>query len=126
MVGVRTATVMFTDLVESTARSTRLGPLRADELRREHFDLVRRVLGAHRGVEIKTLGDGVLGVFDSAVDGVNAAVALQQTLDVTNRANPDALELRVGLSVGEVSVDTDDVFGATVVEASRLCGDAKP
>ncbi len=65
-------------------------------------------------------------MFDSVVDGVNAAVELQQTLDLTNRANPDALELRVGLSVGEVSMDTDDVFGATVVEASRLCGDAKP
>lgn len=126
MAGVRTATVMFTDLVESTARSSRLGPRRADEFRRGHFELVRRVLDAHRGVEIKTLGDGVLGVFDSVVDGVNAAVELQQTLDVTNRANPDALEVRVGLSVGEVSMDTDDVFGAPVVEASRLCRDATP
>lgn len=126
MVGVRTATVMFTDVVASTARSARLGPARAEELRREHFDLLREVLGAHRGVEVKTLGDGVMGVFDSVVDGVNAAVMLHQQLEVTNRANPDALELRVGLSVGEVSTEAGDWFGAAVVEAARLCADAEP
>jgi ubiquinone/menaquinone biosynthesis C-methylase UbiE len=126
MVGVRTATVMFTDVVASTARSSRLGPARAEELRREHFDLLRQVLGAHRGVEVKTLGDGVMGVFDSVVDGLNAAVMLQQQLEMTNRTNPDALELRVGLSVGEVSTEAGDWFGAAVVEAARLCADAKP
>ena len=55
MTAVRTATVMFTDVVESTARSTRLGPARADEMRRDHFDVVRQVLGQHGGVEVKTL-----------------------------------------------------------------------
>ena len=126
MLGVRTATVMFTDVVASTARSVRLGPARAEELRRDHFDLLRQVLGAHRGVEVKTLGDGVMGVFDSVVDGVNAAVMLQQALEATNRANPDALELRVGLSVGEVSSEAGDLFGAAVVESARLCADAQP
>jgi ubiquinone/menaquinone biosynthesis C-methylase UbiE len=126
MASVRTATVMFTDVVASTARSARLGPTRAEELRREHFDLVRQALGEHRGVEVKTLGDGVMGVFDSVVDGVNAAVTLQQALEAANRANPDALELRVGLSVGEVSTEAGDVFGTPVVEAARLCADANP
>lgn len=122
----RTATIMFTDLVASTARAARVGPTRGEELRREHFGLVRGVLREHRGLEVKTLGDGVMGVFDSVADAVTAAAALQQSLEAANRANPDAPELRVGLSVGEVSEEAGDVFGTAVVEAARICAEAAP
>jgi class 3 adenylate cyclase/SAM-dependent methyltransferase len=123
---IRTATVMFTDLVASTARAARLGPVRADALRLEHFELVRRVLDEHGGAEVKTLGDGIMAVFDSVAGAVDAGIALQQTLEAANRTNPDAPELRVGLSVGEVRQDGLDFFGAAVIEAARLCAEAKP
>ena len=123
---LRTATVMFTDVVASTARSSRLGPMRADEHRHEHFELIRGVLRAHRGVEVKTLGDGIMAVFASVADAVDAAVGAQQGVEAANRARPDALELRVGLSVGEVREEAGDYFGAAVVEAARLCADARP
>ena len=67
-----------------------------------------------------------MGVFDSVVDGVNAAVMLQQTLAEANRTNPDSLELRVGLSVDEVSTEAGDVFGTAVIEAARLCVETNP
>ena len=67
-----------------------------------------------------------MGVFDSVVDGVNAAVMLQQTLAEANRTNPDSLELRVGLSVDEVSTEAGDVFGTAVIEAARLCAETNP
>src|SRR5439155_17176937 len=97
---MRTVTVMFTDVVASTARSSRLGPARADRHRQEHFEVLRGVLRAHRGTEVKTLGDGVMAVFASVTDAVDAAVGVQQAVEAANHARPDALELRVGLSIG--------------------------
>ena len=120
----RTATVMFTDLVASTARSVRVGPGRAEELRRAHYDLIRRVLTDHGGIEVKTLGDGVMATFDSVTRAVDAAVGLQQAVQFENRANPDVSELRVGLSVGEVTEDGTDVHGPSVIEAARVCAAA--
>lgn len=117
---------MFTDVVASTARSSRLGPVRADELRQEHFELVRSVLREHRGVEVKTLGDGVMAVFVSVADAVDASVGMQQATAAANRAKPDGLELRVGLSIGELREEAGDYFGAAAVEAARLCADALP
>jgi class 3 adenylate cyclase/SAM-dependent methyltransferase len=122
----RTATIMFTDLVASTARAARVGTTRGAELRREHFRLVRRVLVEHRGTEVKTLGDGVMGVFDSVADAVNASVALQQSLATANRTKPDPLEVRVGLSVGEITDEAGDVFGPAVIEGARLCREPAP
>jgi len=122
----RTATLMFTDVVESTARAVRKGPRQAESERVAHFELVRRVLAEHGGSEVKTLGDGVMAAFDSTVSAVDAAVALQQRLHESNRVNPDSVEVRVGLSVGEVDEADGDLFGPAVVEAARLCAEAAP
>jgi class 3 adenylate cyclase/ubiquinone/menaquinone biosynthesis C-methylase UbiE len=126
MTRTATATVMFTDVVGSTALSARLGVARADDVRHEHFELVRKVLSAHEGEEVKTLGDGVMAVFAGITDAVECAVAIQQAVEVANRARPDALELRIGVSVGELSVESGDYFGPPVIEAARLCADAQP
>ena len=122
---VRTATVMFTDLVASTARSVRVGPGQAEELRRDHYGLIRRVVTEHGGAEVKTLGDGVMATFDSVTRAVDAAVGLQQAVQFEHRANPDTPELRVGLSVGEVTEDGTDVHGPCVIEAARVCAGAR-
>jgi DNA-binding NarL/FixJ family response regulator len=77
------------------------------------------------------MGDGVMALFDSAYDAARAAIALQQTVDrAARRGTGDALEIRIGVNVGEVveadDAGTEDVFGAAVVLAHRLCACAQP
>lgn len=119
-----TVTVVFTDLVGSTAMMSRVGEVAADRLRREHFDLLREPVGTHDGVEVKNLGDGLMVVFTSAADAVAAAVAMQQALWRRNQRADETLEIRVGIAAGDAEVDDGDYFGAPVVQAARLCSAA--
>ena len=113
-------TILFTDLVGSTELLSRLGESAFDEVRRGHFSALRKAINHHGGEEIKTLGDGVLAVFGSAAEAVKCAVAMQQAVggQLPSRATP--LAIRIGLAVGDVTFEEDDVFGAPVVEAARL------
>ncbi len=90
---------------------------------REPFDdLVRDTIAACDGTVIKGLGDGVMAVFESATGAIEGAVALQRAVDAERRAVHSAgLHVRMGLSVGDVHVDGDDMHGMPVVEAARLC-----
>jgi class 3 adenylate cyclase len=118
---IDTATVLFTDVVESTATRARLGEEAADELRLTHDALLRDAIEAQRGVVVKHTGDGVMATFSAAVDAVAAAVGIQQAVDAHNRRSEQArLEVRVGISVGDVTFDGDDCFGLPVIEAQRL------
>jgi class 3 adenylate cyclase len=122
-----TASVLFVDVVGSTELRARLGEERADALTRELEAQIGGVVTEQQGRVVKGLGDGVLAVFDSAVDAVAAAVALQQHAELSGRQDADtAVRLRVGLSAGDVSFDGGDVLGTPVVEASRLCAAAQP
>ena len=70
---------------------------------------------------MKHTGDGVMATFSAAVDAVAAAVAIQQAVDAHNRRQrPERFEVRVGISVGDVTFDGDDCFGLPVIEAQRL------
>jgi class 3 adenylate cyclase len=122
---VGTVTVLFTDLVDSTKLLQR-GAARADELRRTHFDDVRRAIDAHRGVEIKNTGDGIMATFASATDAAAAATTVQQTVDSRRRADPGTPEVRVGIATGEATHEDGDWFGAPVILAARLCAVAEP
>ncbi len=113
--------VLFTDMVGSTALSSSLAADAADELRREHFSILRQAVAAAGGTEVKNLGDGLMVVFASASGALSCAVAMQQGVDRDNRNREQAVGLRVGLSGGEVSNEDDDYFGDPVVEAARLC-----
>ena len=93
-------------------------------LRREHFTRLRGAAAQNSGREVKTLGDGILVVFDSASDAVNCAVAMQQLVDLQGRNRGVPLAIRVGLAVGEVSFEDGDVFGSPVVQAARLVATA--
>jgi class 3 adenylate cyclase len=118
---VGTATVLFTDLVGSTALRARLGEDAADALREKHDALVHGAITSRQGVVVKHTGDGVMATFSAAVDAVAAGVAIQQALDDHNRRGVDErLEVRVGISVGDVSFSEGDCFGLPVVEAQRL------
>ena len=118
----QTATILITDLVGSTELPVRLGEERADLLRRTHDDLLRSSIEAAGGTVVKGLGDGVLAMFPGASDAVGAAVAIRQAAYAHNREAPnEPLDIRVGLSAGDVSIEEADCFGTPVVEASRLC-----
>ena len=120
-----TAIVLFTDLVGSTELRSRLGEDAADVLREQHDALVTGAIKASRGTVVKNLGDGVMATFTGASDAVGAAVAAQQAIDRHNRASSTALEVRIGISAGDVVFEKDDCFGTPVIEAARLCAIAQ-
>lgn len=116
-----TVTVLFTDLAGSTALFSRLGPEAAERLRSQHIQDLRKAVTDHGGETGKDLGDGVMAVFGGAKAGLDAAVAIQQSVDRHNRTGGEVLGVRVGLSTGEAFREAGDYHGDVVVEASRVC-----
>ncbi len=114
----------MTDLVGSTATSHRIGPEAAEYLRTEHFSLLRGALARTAGREVKSLGDGLMAVFDSAAQSLACAVEMQRAIDVRNRRAQERLGVRIGVSVGDATVEDGDYFGGPVVESARLCAHA--
>jgi class 3 adenylate cyclase/tetratricopeptide (TPR) repeat protein len=117
------ASVLFTDLVDSTGLGSRWGDEAADGVRRAHDEALTGVITAAGGVVVKSLGDGLMAVFDSAADAVGAAVGCQQAVAAMD--GPEPLMIRVGVSVGDVTFEDDDCHGSTVNEAARLCAAAQ-
>ena len=117
-----TTTLLFTDVVESTLLLSRFGDEAVDEIRAAHFALLHNATATNNGVVVKSLGDGFMVAFTSTVEAINCAVAMQQAVDRENsRHDQLAVGLRVGISVGEVTLEGNDYFGTPVVEAARLC-----
>jgi class 3 adenylate cyclase len=114
--------VLFTDVVGSTSLLSRLGDEAYDVVRRDHFAVLRDAISAHRGREVKSLGDGLMVEFGSAREAVACAGEMQRAV----AAQPDALGLRVGIDAGEPIREDDDLFGTPVVVAKRLCDSASP
>ena len=114
------ATVLFSDIVDSTAQATSLGDRTWTERLDAHDALVRRELQRFRGREIKTTGDGFLATFDGPARAIRSACAIRdgaQTLGIS---------VRVGLHTGEVEVRRDDIGGIAVHTAARVQGRAEP
>jgi class 3 adenylate cyclase/tetratricopeptide (TPR) repeat protein len=120
-----TATFVFTDLVDSTATSARLGPAAAEELRQKHFRLLRGAVSASGGVEVKNLGDGLMVMYSSPSRALAGAVGMQRAIEHHNRSAAEPLSVRIGISLGEAVEEDGDYFGDPVVEASRLCARAE-
>jgi len=121
-VHAQTVTILFTDLVGSTELLQRAGDEQAQRIFKAHHRLLREAVEAHGGNEVKWLGDGLMVAFDSALDAVKCAIAMQQS---SRRPTAGArLEIRAGLHVGEAFVDESDYFGTSVVIARRLCDKA--
>jgi tetratricopeptide (TPR) repeat protein len=114
----------MTDLVGSTAMADRVGPAAAEELRQEHFGLLRGALEQAGGREVKNLGDGLMVVFSSASESLACAVQMQQAVEARNRHAEEQLGVRIGVSLGEANVEDGDYFGEPVVESARLCAHA--
>jgi len=125
MAPTETIAIVMTDLVGSTALASSVGAVGAEELRQEHFSLLREAIAEAGGREVKNLGDGLMAVFGTASAAVQAGVGMQQRIERRNRGEEPQLAVRVGISVGEVTCEDGDYFGTPVVEASRLSGHAQ-
>jgi class 3 adenylate cyclase len=123
---VELATILLTDLVGSTRLATSVGPTRADELREEHFALLREAIGTHGGQEGKNTGDGLMVAFASASAAVRCAVLMQQLFERRYREAEQGLHVRIGLAAGESTIKDGDYFGMPSIEAARLCTQASP
>jgi class 3 adenylate cyclase len=113
-------TILFTDIVGSSALFDRVGDDQADAVRRDHFDALRRAIAEHGGREVKSTGDGLMVAFASAVAAVRCAVDMQRLATAADGGLP----IRVGLDAGEPLPDGDDLYGKPVIVASRLCESA--
>jgi class 3 adenylate cyclase len=114
-------TVLFTDLVGHTEMMSRLGDERGRAVLREHERITREVLKAHGGTEVKTMGDGFMASFASLTKAVECAIALQRAFA---EREGEPLSVRVGLNAGEPIEEDGDLFGATVILASRIAARA--
>lgn len=122
MTSTARVTIMFTDIVGSTALLERLGDQAGTELLRRHFGILRRALTAHGGREVKALGDGLMVVFADPAAATACAAAMQRGIVRHNlTGSATALGLRIGLHSGEALQDSGDYFGIPVVIAKRLC-----
>ena len=118
-------TVLFTDIEGSTAMTQRLGDAKAREVLREHERITRECLREHGGSEVKTMGDGFMASFGSAVKALECAVALQRGMEQGTWNMGERVRVRIGLNAGEPIAEDDpdgrgDLFGTAVIRAARI------
>ena len=122
-----TRTIMFTDLVDFTTRTSRLGDAAAMELLRVHDTIVSGAIASHGGRLVKHTGDGMMASFDLPASAVQAAAGVQSSMREHRAANPgQEIHIRVGIASGEPIEQDGDLFGTSVQLAARLCSLAKP
>lgn len=115
------ATVLFTDIVDSTGHAARLGDRPWRDLLERHDELMRAEVERHRGRMVKSLGDGALAVFDAPSRAIGTAVAVRR------RMHELGLRVRAGLHTGECELlGGDDVGGLAVHIGARVVGEAAP
>ena len=113
------ATVMFTDIVDSTRRAAALGDRQWRALLDRHDDTVRQQLARFRGQEVKNLGDGFMATFDGPARAVRCAASICELV------RPLGIAVRSGLHTGEVELKRDDVAGIAVHIAARVAAEAE-
>ena len=114
------ASIVITDIVDSTRRAREAGASVWREVIADHNRRAQVAVDRHRGRLVKTTGDGILASFDGAERAVRAAVALRAALQEIG------LEVRIGVHSGEVQVTADDIRGIAVHTAARIMGVAGP
>jgi class 3 adenylate cyclase len=111
----------MTDIVASTELASRLGPVRSDKVRQEHFAGLGCELELYGGRFVKSTGDGLMAAFESASSAVACGVAMQLAVERMNLGSVDPVEIRIGVATGEAAFEDGDYFGRPCVEAARLC-----
>lgn len=114
------ATILFTDLVDSTGQAARIGDRAWGDLLASHDEIVRDDVLRFHGRLVKLTGDGALATFDSAGRAVRCAVALRDDLGSAG------LAVRGAVTTGEIELAGDDIRGIAIHEASRMLGVAAP
>jgi class 3 adenylate cyclase/pimeloyl-ACP methyl ester carboxylesterase len=117
--------ILFTDLENHTPMMQRLGDEQGREVLREHEIITREALAAYGGSEVKTMGDSFMASFRSATRALECAIAIQKAFADRNSTSPEELRVRVGLSAGEPIAEDDDLFGSSVILASRIAAQAR-
>jgi class 3 adenylate cyclase len=113
------ATVLFTDIVDSTKRAAALGDRQWRALLERHDNTVRQQLARFRGREVKSLGDGFMATFDGPARAVRCAASISDSM------RPFGIAVRSGLHTGEIELKRDDVAGIAVHIAARVAAEAK-
>jgi pimeloyl-ACP methyl ester carboxylesterase len=114
------ATVLFTDLVDSTSKAIELGDRRWSELLERHNQVVRRELLRHRGHEVDSAGDGFFATFDGPARAVRCASA------IVRGVHELGLDVRAGLHAGECEIVDGKVAGIAVHTGARVAASASP
>jgi class 3 adenylate cyclase len=128
-VAIRRVTLLFSDLKGSTALYDAIGDASAWRLVREHFAYLAGIVREHEGAIVKTLGDAVMAAFHDPLQGLEAAIAMQERIAAFNEASGTPIILKLGLHEGPcIAVtlnDRLDYFGGTVNLAARLQGESR-
>ena len=120
-------TILFTDIVESTSLTQRLGDAAAMAMVRAHDEIVRETLKRHRGSEVKHTGDGIMASFEEVESALDFAIAIEAGFAERIAAGGEPpYQVRIGMAAGEPVDHNDDLFGSTVNLASRICDVAGP
>ncbi len=118
-------TIIFSDLQNHTELLRRLGDERGRQVLREHERMTRAALRAYGGREVKSMGDGFLASFPSAQRALECAIEMQREFDKWNQSQPEPLLIRIGANAGEPIAEDDDLFGESVIAASRIASRAE-
>ncbi len=123
-------TILFSDLVGSTAMYSHVGDAPSYALVRDQFAFLQRIVRQHEGAIVKTIGDAIMAAFVDPANGLRAAFAIQQEIEGFNARHPDLpLMIKLGMHHGPcIAVNLNgrlDYFGTTVNLAARLEGQSK-
>jgi class 3 adenylate cyclase len=114
------ATILITDIVDSTQRAAHLGDRTWRHLLERHHTLVRRELARFGGREVRTTGDGFLAIFGVPAGGIRCATAIREGVRQLG------LEVRCGLHAGEIELMREDIGGIAVHIGARVAAEAEP
>ena len=119
-----TATIMFTDIANSTSLAAFVGDRAWANAIGRHFAQVRTIVGSFEGVVVKTLGDGTMSSFGSALAAMQAALVIQAA--IAESCRDPAFQIRIGMHTGDVVQAEGDFFGSVVNKAARIAAIADP
>jgi class 3 adenylate cyclase len=118
-------TILFTDLEGSTALLEAVGETAFLALLSEHDLIVRRALLTWRGREVKHTGDGIMAAFDGVAAALDCAIEIRERFAARSTPQDEsALRVRIGMAAGRPVDRNDDIYGESVVLASRICDTA--
>lgn len=117
-------TILFTDIEGSTNFTQRVGDIKAMEMIRSHDRIVRDGVETNGGHVVKHTGDGLMASFVSVAQAIQSAIVIKRKLAEYNARSDEPINVRIGLAAGEPVTENDDLFGAAVQQAARLCSEA--